>query len=81
MVNLLWRDPRLTNGIGILKSVENPSKTMNALDDFPLDETLKMLRWSQNVFEKIIAKHLRKSLRLHTFPRRWLREAIRRKWL
>ncbi|GFW49882.1 hypothetical protein TNCV_1885451 [Trichonephila clavipes] len=46
-----------------------------------LHETLKMLRWCLDVFEKIVAKHLNKSLRLHTSRRRHLRESIRRKRL
>ncbi|GFS48737.1 hypothetical protein TNCV_4476301 [Trichonephila clavipes] len=34
MVNLPWRDPMFTSSIGVLKRAENPSKTMNPLDDF-----------------------------------------------
>ncbi|GFV03607.1 hypothetical protein TNCV_5005281 [Trichonephila clavipes] len=59
---------------------ENSSKTMNALDYLQLHGTHKMLRWCLKVFEKIIAKHLHKSLRLHTSRRCHLRESIRRKW-
>ncbi|GFW48691.1 hypothetical protein TNCV_4242721 [Trichonephila clavipes] len=33
MVKLPCRDPRFTNGICVLKRVENPSNTMNSLDD------------------------------------------------
>ncbi|GFT20109.1 hypothetical protein TNCV_4994721 [Trichonephila clavipes] len=39
-----------------------------------------MLRWCLNVFEKIVAKHLHKSLRLHTSRGRCLMESIRCKW-
>ncbi|GFW04911.1 hypothetical protein TNCV_4881461 [Trichonephila clavipes] len=31
--NIPWRDPRFMNGFDVLKWTENPSKTMNALDD------------------------------------------------
>ncbi|GFT25034.1 hypothetical protein TNCV_179491 [Trichonephila clavipes] len=80
MVNLPSRDSRFMNVIGVLKMAENPSKTMNALDDFRLHETRKMLRWCLNVLEKIVAKHLNKSLRLHPYRTRRLRESIRHKW-
>ncbi|GFU89076.1 hypothetical protein TNCV_2895241 [Trichonephila clavipes] len=44
----------------------------------PLHGTWKMLRWMcLNMLEKIVAKHLCKSLRLHTFRRRRLSESIR----
>ncbi|GFY12568.1 hypothetical protein TNCV_2447591 [Trichonephila clavipes] len=33
MVNVRWRDPRFTNGIGVLKKTGNPPKTMEALND------------------------------------------------
>ncbi|GFU35629.1 hypothetical protein TNCV_2099271 [Trichonephila clavipes] len=33
MVNLSLRDPKFTNGIGILKRADNPSKTISKLDD------------------------------------------------
>ncbi|GFV38972.1 hypothetical protein TNCV_965381 [Trichonephila clavipes] len=67
------------NSIGVLKKAEIPSKTMNALDEFRLHGTRKMLHWSLNVFEKIVAGHLHKSPRLHTSRRRSLRKSIRRK--
>ncbi|GFV37337.1 mariner Mos1 transposase [Trichonephila clavipes] len=51
---------------------------MNTLDD-RLHGTLKMLRWCLNVFEKIVVKHLHKSLKIYTSRRRRLRESIRRK--
>ncbi|GFV52428.1 putative mariner transposase [Trichonephila clavipes] len=38
-----------------------------------------MLRWCLNVFEKIVVKHLHKSLKIHTSRRRRLKESIRRK--
>ncbi|GFW08589.1 hypothetical protein TNCV_2776101 [Trichonephila clavipes] len=38
-----------------------------------------MLRFCLNVFEKIVAKHLHKLLKLHTSRRRRLKESIRRK--
>ncbi|GFU31900.1 hypothetical protein TNCV_1111551 [Trichonephila clavipes] len=44
-----------------------------------IPRTRKMLRWFLNVFEKIVAKHLHKSLKLHTSRRHHLREPIRRK--
>ncbi|GFW64378.1 hypothetical protein TNCV_274021 [Trichonephila clavipes] len=74
MVNLPWQEPRFPNSVGILIN------TMDALHDFRLNETLKMLRWCLNVFGKIIDKHLHKSLRGHISRRRRLRESIRRKW-
>ncbi|GFX16831.1 hypothetical protein TNCV_2518091 [Trichonephila clavipes] len=79
-VNLPWRDPSFGNGIGVLKRAQNPSKTMIALDDLLLYGTRKMLRWCLNVFEKIVTKHLHKSLRLHTSRSRRLRESIHCKW-
>ncbi|GFT13628.1 transposable element Tcb2 transposase [Trichonephila clavipes] len=57
MRNLPGRYPRITNSIGILKRAENPSNTMNALDNPRLHRAWKMLRWCLNVFEKIVAKH------------------------
>ncbi|GFV45050.1 hypothetical protein TNCV_907971 [Trichonephila clavipes] len=68
------------NSIGVLKRAENQSKTMNALDDLRLHGMRKMLRCCLNVFEKIVTKHLHKSLKLHTSRRCRLRESIRRKW-
>ncbi|GFU09579.1 hypothetical protein TNCV_3026261 [Trichonephila clavipes] len=56
---------------------ENPSKTMNTLDD-RLHGMRKMLRWCLNVFEKIIVQHLHKALKGHTSRRRRFRERIRR---
>ncbi|GFX03571.1 hypothetical protein TNCV_4751561 [Trichonephila clavipes] len=75
MVNLPLRDPRFTNGISVLKRADNPSKTMNTLGD-RLHGTRKMLRWCLKVFEKIVAKHLKNSLRLHTSGIRRLREFV-----
>ncbi|GFU01641.1 hypothetical protein TNCV_1521821 [Trichonephila clavipes] len=40
--NLPRRDSRFTNGIGGLKRIENPSKTMNTLDDLQLHGMQKM---------------------------------------
>ncbi|GFT55265.1 hypothetical protein TNCV_4611381 [Trichonephila clavipes] len=80
MVNPQWRDPRFTNGIGVLKRAENPSKTMNTMEVLQLHGTRNMLRWCLNVFENIVARHLNKSLRLHTSRRHRLRESISRKW-
>ncbi|GFW48286.1 hypothetical protein TNCV_1108491 [Trichonephila clavipes] len=78
MRNLPWPGPMFTIATGVLKRDDNPSKTIKTLDD-RLHETRKMLRWCLNVFEKIVAKNLNKSLRLHTFRRRRLRESISRK--
>ncbi|GFU26173.1 integrase catalytic domain-containing protein [Trichonephila clavipes] len=72
-----WRDPRFTNGIGVLKRVDNPLKTMDMLED-RLYGTRKMLRWCLNVFEKNVVKHLHKLLKIHTSRRRRLKESIRR---
>ncbi|GFW88638.1 hypothetical protein TNCV_829071 [Trichonephila clavipes] len=38
-----------------------------------------MLHWCLNVFEKIVIKHLHKSLKIHTSRRRRLKESICRK--
>ncbi|GFX78511.1 uncharacterized protein TNCV_29511 [Trichonephila clavipes] len=51
---------------------------MKTLDD-QLHGERKMLRWCLNVFEKIVVKHLHKSLKMHTSRRRRLRESICRK--
>ncbi|GFX64993.1 hypothetical protein TNCV_451311 [Trichonephila clavipes] len=72
------RDPRFANGIGVLKRDDNPSKMMNSLDD-RLHGTRKMLCWFLNLFEKIVVKHLHKSLKIHTSQIRRLRKSIRRK--
>ncbi|GFW98680.1 hypothetical protein TNCV_2758581 [Trichonephila clavipes] len=64
---------------GILKRADNPLKTMNTLEDLRRHGTRKMLRWCLNVLEKIVVKHLHKSLKVHTSQRRRLRESIRRK--
>ncbi|GFX88895.1 hypothetical protein TNCV_2576021 [Trichonephila clavipes] len=79
MVNLPWRDPRFMNGNGVLKSAESSSKTMNALYDLRLHGTRTMLDWCLNMFEKIVAKHFNKSLRVNTPERHRLKESIRRK--
>ncbi|GFX09448.1 hypothetical protein TNCV_4698341 [Trichonephila clavipes] len=68
----------LTNGIGVLKRPDNPSKTMNTLDN-RLHGTQKMLRWYLNVFEKIVVKQFHKSLNIHTSQRRCLRKSFRLK--
>ncbi|GFU82104.1 hypothetical protein TNCV_1326481 [Trichonephila clavipes] len=78
MMNLPWRNPRFTNNINVLKMADNTSKAMDTLDD-RLQGKQKMLRWCLNMFGKIIVKHLHKSLKIHTFPRRRLRESIHRK--
>ncbi|GFT70043.1 hypothetical protein TNCV_4689981 [Trichonephila clavipes] len=65
------------NGIDVLKRTEEPSNTMNVLEDLRRHRTCKMLR--SNVFEKIVTKTLNTFLRLHTSQRRRLRESIRRK--
>ncbi|GFW98467.1 hypothetical protein TNCV_3790981 [Trichonephila clavipes] len=49
-----------------LKRANNSSKAMNAFDDLRLHGTRKMWRWCLNVFEKIVAKHLHKLLRLYS---------------
>ncbi|GFU62777.1 hypothetical protein TNCV_2388161 [Trichonephila clavipes] len=72
-------DPWFTNDLGVLKWAKNPLIIMNALDDLRLNGTWKTLRWCLNVFEKIVAKHLNISLRLHISRRRRLMESIRRK--
>ncbi|GFX38157.1 hypothetical protein TNCV_3837561 [Trichonephila clavipes] len=59
------QDPRFTNGIAMLKSADNPSNAMNKSND-RLHGMRKMLRWCLNVFEKIVVKHLHKSLKIHT---------------
>ncbi|GFX59961.1 hypothetical protein TNCV_4984721 [Trichonephila clavipes] len=69
MGNLPYRDLRFTIGIGILKRADNPSKTMNTFDD-RLHRTQKMLRLCLKVFEKTVAKHLYKSLKINTSRRR-----------
>ncbi|GFY25552.1 hypothetical protein TNCV_2486721 [Trichonephila clavipes] len=74
-VVLQQRSPRSTNGIEVLKRADNPSK-LNTFDN-RLYGTQRMLRWCLNVFEKIVVKHLHKSLKLHTSRRRRLRESIR----
>ncbi|GFV57819.1 hypothetical protein TNCV_3071981 [Trichonephila clavipes] len=66
-----------TYGIGGLKRTDSPS---NTLDD-RLHGTCKMLRWCLNVLEKIVVKHLLKSLKMPTSRRRRLRESIRGKRL
>ncbi|GFU66657.1 hypothetical protein TNCV_3111411 [Trichonephila clavipes] len=52
-------------GIGVLNRADNPSKTMNMLDD-RLHGTREMLCWCLNVFEKIVVKHLHKLQKIHT---------------
>ncbi|GFX20468.1 hypothetical protein TNCV_3488251 [Trichonephila clavipes] len=66
------------DGLGVLKRAENPSKTMNALDELRVYKTRKMLHCCLNEFEKIIVKHLHRSLKIHISQRRRLRESIRR---
>ncbi|GFX02588.1 hypothetical protein TNCV_728421 [Trichonephila clavipes] len=78
MMNLPQRNPSFTNGIGVLKRADNPLDAMNTLDD-RLHGTQKMLCWYLNVFEKIVVKHLHKSLKIHTSRRRRLRQSICRK--
>ncbi|GFW77084.1 hypothetical protein TNCV_2725141 [Trichonephila clavipes] len=65
--------------IRVLKKAENPSNSMNELDDLRLHERWKMLFWCLTVFEKIVAKQLDKFLRVHTSRRPRLREFICRK--
>ncbi|GFY12505.1 hypothetical protein TNCV_1799271 [Trichonephila clavipes] len=77
MVNLPWQNPRFSNSFGVLKTADNPLNTINALDDLWLHGRWKVLRWFLNMFEKIVAKHLNKSPKLHTARRRHLREFIR----
>ncbi|GFV70697.1 hypothetical protein TNCV_2022611 [Trichonephila clavipes] len=64
---------------GVLNRAENPPSTMDALDDLRLHGTRKMLHWCLIVLEKIVVKHLNKSLRLHISRRCRLRESIRHK--
>ncbi|GFW63507.1 hypothetical protein TNCV_401731 [Trichonephila clavipes] len=79
VVNLLFRYPSFTQGIGVLKRAENPSNSMSTLDDLRLYRTQEMLRWCVCVFKKIVVEHLNKSLKLHTLQRFRLKRSNRRK--